>query len=69
MKQGEGKGKIHPNCLFVWSLLACRFTLVRFTLVRFGCQIDWFRFLCSIKKFFNFANFFHNYLIFNAFQI
>ena len=26
-------------------------------------------FLTSIKNFFNFPNFFHNYLIFNAFQI
>ena len=30
---------------------------------------SWFRFLTSIKKFFNFPNFFSNYLIFNAFQI
>ena len=42
---------------------------VRFTLVRIGCQIDWFRFLTSIKKIFIFPNFFSNYLIFNAFQI
>ena len=58
MKQREGKGKIHPICLFVWvvwSLLAVgwlfrlvRFTLVRlFRLVRFGSD-----FLTSHKKIF-----------------
>ena len=40
-----------------------------------GCRLVgllWFslaQIFASIKKFFNFPNFFHNYLIFNAFQI
>ena len=69
IKQRAGKGKIHPICLFVWSL-----SLV--VLLWFGSL--WFvsvvrligsDFLLSIKKFFNFPIFFHNCLIFNAFQI
>ena len=44
----------------------------------FGSSVGWFgsvwfdsliQILSSIKKFFNFPNFFHNYLIINAFQI
>lgn len=41
----------------------------RVWLVQFGSLVLWFRFLLSIKNFFNFPNFFPNYLIFNAFQI
>ena len=58
---------------FVWGLKACLyfgsvwFGLVWFGLVQFGSVGS--DFCPSIKKFFNFPNFFANYLIFNAFQI
>ena len=53
-----------------------RFNLIAYYLefvglsVYFGClEFVGSDFLTSIKKFFNFPNFFSNYLIFNAFQI
>ena len=60
--------KIHPKCLLsgvCWLVGLLWFGLVWFGLVRwFGSD-----FCTSIKKFFNFPNFFRNCLIFNAFQI
>ena len=66
MENGDKREAIHPDA-YCLEFVACRFTLVRFTLVRF--TLVRFRFFASIKKFFNFPNFFSNYLIFNAFQI
>ena len=59
-----GKMMMPHNCLELIGglVVGCRFTLVYFGLL-------WFRFFAPIKKFFNFPNFFSNYLIFNAFQI
>ena len=63
--------------LFAYCLefIACRlvglsvhFGSVHFGLVWFG-WVGLVQILTSIKNFFNFPNFFHNYLIFNAFQI
>ena len=55
---------IHPDAylsgLSGWLVVGS----VHFGSFRFGSD-----FLTSIKKFFNFPNFFSNYLIFNAFQI
>lgn len=64
-EQREETEKMHPKCLL--SGVCWLVGLLWFGSVRFGSV--WFRFLCSIKKIFNFPNFFRNYLIFNAFQI
>ena len=58
-----------PICLDCLEFVACRFGL--FVSLWFGSVVRLIGsdFLLSIKKFFNFPNFFSNYLIFNAFQI
>ena len=73
-KDREQREAIHPDAYLSGLSGVCRLSV--------GC-FGWFvslwfvsvvrligsDFLTSIKKFFNFPNFFHNYLIFNAFQI
>ena len=64
MENGDKREAIHSDaylsgvCWFVGSLWLSGLS-----------GVCWFRFLPSIKKFFNFPKFFSNYLIFNAFQI
>ena len=55
----------------VWSLLAVGMvgSVVSAGSVGSVVRLIGSDFLTSIKKFFIFPNFFHNYLIFNAFQI